>query len=201
MGELLINGDVWKSFRRSSRKRIVGGHRDVHALVREMAETERRRDRGDAEKHGMQILRTPPEILLAFLKAWDEIAAEESGKNPFFKKVLDSQRAYASKVVPGETFLLPALLVAGELLRPPRRAPARRGHRRRPEEVALERSGRADRGAWPAPVFLLRLAEPRMAEPSPPAAVRHPNDRPVHRWTGNLVRGSRCRWCRRSPTR
>ena len=29
------------------------------------------------EKHGVQILRTPPEILIAFLKTWDEIAAEE----------------------------------------------------------------------------------------------------------------------------
>jgi len=40
-------------------------------------------------KYGTQILRTPPEILVAFLKTWDIIAAEESAKNPFFKKVYD----------------------------------------------------------------------------------------------------------------
>jgi hypothetical protein len=58
-------------------------------------------------KHGTQILRTPPDILIAFLKAWDEIAKEESAKNPFFKKVLDSQRAYAAKVVPAKRFMFP----------------------------------------------------------------------------------------------
>jgi TRAP-type mannitol/chloroaromatic compound transport system substrate-binding protein len=59
------------------------------------------------EKHGVQILRTPPDILLAFLKAWDQVAAEESAKNPFFKKVLESQKAYASLVVPAKRFLFP----------------------------------------------------------------------------------------------
>jgi TRAP-type mannitol/chloroaromatic compound transport system substrate-binding protein len=58
-------------------------------------------------KHGVQILRTPPEILIAFLRTWDEMAKEESAKNPFFKKVLDSQREYASKVVPAKRFMTP----------------------------------------------------------------------------------------------
>jgi TRAP-type mannitol/chloroaromatic compound transport system substrate-binding protein len=58
-------------------------------------------------KHGVQILRTPPDILIAFLKAWDEIAAEESAKNPFFKRVLESQREYAAKVVPAKRFMNP----------------------------------------------------------------------------------------------
>jgi TRAP-type mannitol/chloroaromatic compound transport system substrate-binding protein len=54
-----------------------------------------------------QVLRTPPEILTAFLKAWDELAAEESAKNPVFKKVYDSQREWASKVVPAKRFIAP----------------------------------------------------------------------------------------------
>ena len=36
----------------------------------------------------------------------DKIAAEESVKNPFFKKVLDSQPSYASIVVPAKRFAL-----------------------------------------------------------------------------------------------
>ncbi|MGH8690605.1 MAG: hypothetical protein ACREUS_06210, partial [Burkholderiales bacterium] len=32
---------------------------------------------------------------------------EESAKNPFFKKVLDSQREYASIVVPAKRFMFP----------------------------------------------------------------------------------------------
>ena len=42
------------------------------------------------KKHGVQIRRTPPDILVASLKAWDEVAAEHSAKNPTFKKVFES---------------------------------------------------------------------------------------------------------------
>ena len=59
------------------------------------------------DKHGTQLLRTPPDVLLAFFKAWDEIAKEESARNPTFKKVLDSQREYASIVVPAKRFMFP----------------------------------------------------------------------------------------------
>ena len=38
--------------------------------------------------------------MIAFIKKWDEIAAAEAEKNPFFKKVHESQRKYASTVVP-----------------------------------------------------------------------------------------------------
>jgi len=46
-----------------------------------MAEAECRCDGRNAHQARTQILRTPPEILTAFLKAWDEIAKEESDKN------------------------------------------------------------------------------------------------------------------------
>ncbi|HEX2651335.1 MAG TPA: TRAP transporter substrate-binding protein [Burkholderiales bacterium] len=59
------------------------------------------------KKHGVQILRTPPDILLASLKAWDEVAAENSAKSPTFKKVYASQREYASKVVPAKRYMFP----------------------------------------------------------------------------------------------
>jgi TRAP-type mannitol/chloroaromatic compound transport system substrate-binding protein len=42
------------------------------------------------------------------LAAWDSIAAEEAGKNPFFRKVYDSQRAYASKVVTSRLVTAPS---------------------------------------------------------------------------------------------
>ena len=41
------------------------------------------------------------------MKTWDKMAAEESAKDPFFKKVLDSQRTYAAKVVPAKRFMFP----------------------------------------------------------------------------------------------
>jgi TRAP-type mannitol/chloroaromatic compound transport system substrate-binding protein len=51
------------------------------------------------EKHGVRIERTPDDVLRKTLEAWEEIAKAESAKNPFFKKVLDSQRAWAEQVV------------------------------------------------------------------------------------------------------
>ena len=58
-------------------------------------------------RYGVQVLQTPRDILIEFIKGWDQIAAEESAKNPFFKKVLESQKAYASVVVPYKRFYFP----------------------------------------------------------------------------------------------
>jgi TRAP-type mannitol/chloroaromatic compound transport system substrate-binding protein len=78
-------------------------------------------------KHGTQILRTPPEILVEFLKTWDKIAAEESAKDPFFKKVLESQRVYAAKVVPAKRFMFPPYSFAANYYFPEQRKPAASG--------------------------------------------------------------------------
>jgi len=43
---------------------------------------------------------TPKDILIKVLESWDQIAKQEAAKNAFFRKVYESQRAYASKVVP-----------------------------------------------------------------------------------------------------
>ncbi len=108
IGELIINRDVWQSLS------------PVHQEIVKSAATESfyrwwakwQRQNADAlkelrDKHNVQILRTPAEVLLAFLKTWDEIAREEGEKNPFFKKVHDSQRAYAAEVVPAKRFMFP----------------------------------------------------------------------------------------------
>jgi TRAP-type mannitol/chloroaromatic compound transport system substrate-binding protein len=108
IGELMINSDVWKSL--SAQQQEVVRSATVETFVRWWVKWQRQNADAIEEmrvKHGTQILRTPPAILTAFFKAWDEIAKEESAKNPFFKKVLDSQRAYAAKVVPAKVFMFP----------------------------------------------------------------------------------------------
>lgn len=99
--EVLINGDVWKNlapdlqqilktaaWEATFMQRIMFNKWNVEAL--EELRT----------KHGVQTHRTPEDILKKILETWDEIAKEEEAKSPFFKKVYDSQRAYASKIVP-----------------------------------------------------------------------------------------------------
>ncbi|HSD99123.1 MAG TPA: TRAP transporter substrate-binding protein, partial [Burkholderiales bacterium] len=108
MLELIINGDVWRSFTPLQQEAVRAA--TLESFVRWGVKWQKQNAEAIEEmrtKHGTQILRTPPDVLIAFLKAWDEIAAEESAKNPFFKKVLDSQRAYAAKVVPSKRFLFP----------------------------------------------------------------------------------------------
>jgi hypothetical protein len=70
----------------------------------------------------VRILRTPPAILIEFLKTWDIIAKEEGAKNPFFKKTHDSQRAYASLVVPAKRFMFPPSQFVPNYYFPERRA-------------------------------------------------------------------------------
>jgi TRAP-type mannitol/chloroaromatic compound transport system substrate-binding protein len=108
VGELIINADVWKSFTPQQQEAVRSA--TTETFLRWWVKWQKQNADAIEEmrtKHGTQILRTPPDILIAFLKAWDEIAKEESAKNPFFKKVLDSQRAYASKVVPAKRFMFP----------------------------------------------------------------------------------------------
>ena len=108
VGELLINLEVWKALPAQQQEAIRSAATET--LTRWWVKWQKQNADAIDEmrtKYGTQILRTPPDILIAFLKAWDEIAAEESAKNPFFKKVLDSQRAYAAKVVPAKRFMFP----------------------------------------------------------------------------------------------
>ena len=108
IAELIINTDVWKSF--SPQQQDAVRSATLETFVRWWVKWQRQNADALEEmqtKHGTQILRTPPDVLTAFLKAWDEIAKEESAKSPFFKKVLDSQREYASKVVPAKRFMFP----------------------------------------------------------------------------------------------
>ena len=108
VGELMINTEVWKGLTPQQQEAIRSA--TTETFLRWWAKWQKQNADAIEEmqtKHGVQILRTPPEILVAFLRGWDEMAKEESAKNPFFKKVLDSQREYASKVVPAKRFMTP----------------------------------------------------------------------------------------------
>ena len=108
LGEVLVNGDVWKSLTPVQQEIFRSATRD--ASISWYATWQRQN--ADAlkemrEKHGVQVLRTPPDILYAYLKAWESLVDEEAPKNPVFKKVLDSQREWASVVVPAKRFMHP----------------------------------------------------------------------------------------------
>jgi len=51
----------------------------------------------ELKKAGIKFWKTPNTLLQAQLASWDKIMAKKGGENPLFKKVLDSQRAYAER--------------------------------------------------------------------------------------------------------
>ena len=51
------------------------------------------------DKRAIKFIETPRDILQAQLDAWDKVIAQKSQENPFFAKVLDSQKAYMRRVV------------------------------------------------------------------------------------------------------
>ena len=48
---------------------------------------------------GVQVLKTPDSVLEAQLAAWDKIIAIRTAEDPFFAKVLESQKAWVKRVV------------------------------------------------------------------------------------------------------
>ena len=51
---------------------------------------------------GVKFYKTPDSILRNQLKVFDEVVAKKSAENPLFKKIVDSQRAFAQRVVKWE---------------------------------------------------------------------------------------------------
>jgi TRAP-type mannitol/chloroaromatic compound transport system substrate-binding protein len=54
----------------------------------------------ELQKMGVKFYKTPDSILRAQLASWDKIMKAKSAENALFKKVLDSQRAFAQRAIP-----------------------------------------------------------------------------------------------------
>jgi len=50
-------------------------------------------------KQGVKFYKTPDSILRNQLKVFDEVVAKKSAENPLFKKIVDSQKAFAKRAV------------------------------------------------------------------------------------------------------
>ena len=128
IGELGFNLDVWKSFTPAQQDAVNSAVNDT--FIQWLTRWQKQNADAIEEmrtKHGTQILRTPPAILVEFMKTWDKMAAEESAKDPFFKKVLESQRVYAAKVVPAKRFMFPPYSFAANYYFPEKPAAAAKG--------------------------------------------------------------------------
>ena len=120
VGEVIFNTEVWAALTPQQQEAIRSASSEV--FVRWWIRWQKQNADAIEEmqtKHGTQILRTPPEIMIEFFKAWDAIAQEEMAVNPFFKKVYESQKAYAAKVVPAKRFMFPPYSFGANYYFPP----------------------------------------------------------------------------------
>jgi TRAP-type mannitol/chloroaromatic compound transport system substrate-binding protein len=63
------------------------------------------------KKHGVKIMKTPDDVLKAQVEAIDKVYATEAAKNPFFAKVLKSQKDFATRAVPHAQKIRPPIEV------------------------------------------------------------------------------------------
>jgi TRAP-type mannitol/chloroaromatic compound transport system substrate-binding protein len=98
--ELLINGDVWKKLAPEHQEMIKSA--TAESILRSQARAIKANAIAvvEAKKAGVHLEKTPDDVLAGVLNAWEKIVQEESSKNPIFKKIIDSQRAFAQMVVP-----------------------------------------------------------------------------------------------------
>jgi len=127
IGELGFNLDVWNGFTPAQQEAVNSAVKEVFISWL----TRWQKQNADAieemvKKHGVQIRRTPRDILIASLKAWDEVAAENSKKSESFRKVYESQRQYAAKVVPAKRYMFPPYSFAANYYWPEEEKPAAR---------------------------------------------------------------------------
>jgi TRAP-type mannitol/chloroaromatic compound transport system substrate-binding protein len=112
-GQIIVNKEVWSKLT-PDLKEIVKVASVYATTMRNLAF-----NRETAEacqqliKEGTQIHRTPDEILINFLNEWEKIQADYAAKNPFYKKVIDSQKAYAEQIVPFRLSWFPQYEFAG----------------------------------------------------------------------------------------
>ncbi len=99
--EMFVNGEVWRGLPPDLQAIMVSAANEAtlrSAQILNKLNAEALKEM--TEKHGVKVEKTPDDILKKILETWDEIAAEEVKKNPFFAKVYASQKAYAAQVVP-----------------------------------------------------------------------------------------------------
>jgi TRAP-type mannitol/chloroaromatic compound transport system substrate-binding protein len=101
VGQIVFNGDFWKSLPPDLQEIISV------AVMANVAETINASTYDNAvalqelqDKYGVHVENTPQDYYPKFIASEKKVTASYAAKNPFFKKVLDSQIAFAKQIYP-----------------------------------------------------------------------------------------------------
>src|SRR5688572_31989690 len=95
--EILFNGGKYKALPAELKAIIDYGVQAASADMSWKAIERNSQDYIELKKAGVKFYKTPDSILRAQLASWDKTIAKKSTENPMFKKVLDSQKAFAQR--------------------------------------------------------------------------------------------------------
>lgn len=112
-GQLIINRNVWNRLTPDIQEIMKAALNDATLKRNMMLARENAEACQQLLKDGVTIHRTPDDILTRFLDEWEKIQAEYAAKDPFYKKVIESQKAYAEKIVPFRLSFYPPYEFAG----------------------------------------------------------------------------------------
>lgn len=96
--DIIINRKVWEQLAPDLQEimkdaAVATALRHWVRLYRQNAES-----LNELKKLGVTTVKTPADINAAFLESWKKVAAQFSAKDPFFKKVFESQKNYAALI-------------------------------------------------------------------------------------------------------
>ena len=95
--EILFNGAKYRALAPELKSIIENAAQAASADTSWKAIDRNSQDYIELKKAGIKFYKTPDAILRAQLAAWDKIVPAKSADNPLFKKVIDSQRAFAER--------------------------------------------------------------------------------------------------------
>lgn len=117
VAEIYVNGKAWNGLPADVREIVKGA---VHAeLMDSFIEGIHRNALALKEiqtKHGVRVLETPKDYYPEFLKAARRVTDRYAQKDPFFRKVLESQRKFAETVVPYWVSTIKTSVALGEVI-------------------------------------------------------------------------------------
>ena len=95
--EILFNGPKYRALPQELRSIIDYAVQAASADMSWKAIQRNSQDYIELKKQGVKFYKTPDSILRAQLAAWDKTIAKKAAENPMFKKMLDSQKAFAER--------------------------------------------------------------------------------------------------------
>jgi TRAP-type mannitol/chloroaromatic compound transport system substrate-binding protein len=112
-GQLMINKTVWGKLTPDLQEIIKVASVYATTMRNQAFNRETAVACQELVKGGTQVIRTPDDILKNFLDRWEKIQEEYAAKDPFYKKVIESQKKYAELVVPFRLSFFPPYEFAG----------------------------------------------------------------------------------------